>query len=247
MSQAIGRLMGQSEADLQAENQDSIVNDLREALDVYHAKNDAYPAKLGDLIGFVYDPMDDPKYAETVVNIPNDVYTGKPYVYALKDGSYELKYEMHFAKDSKSLTKDQYVEGVNTATPDVSSVEGGKSDTGPDQTLNLDDSSALSQSTDSDGDLLDNDEEAQLGTDPNKADTDGDGLDDWQEVRFEKTDPLKADTDGDGLSDGAEVDQYHTDPLKADTDGDGFSDGQEVSGGFDPLTNSKTGAKVEVQ
>ena len=83
-------------------------------------------------------------------------------------------------------------------------------------------------SDDDDKDGLTNSEEARLGTNPNVADTDGDGLKDGEEVNRYKTNPLKADTDGDGLSDGDEVLKYHTDPLKADTDGDGLSDGDEV-------------------
>ncbi len=81
---------------------------------------------------------------------------------------------------------------------------------------------------DPDHDGLTNREERQLGTDPKKADTDGDGLSDGDEVKKYNTNPLKADTDGDGLSDGDEVLKYHTDPNKADTDGDGLSDGDEV-------------------
>lgn len=73
---------------------------------------------------------------------------------------------------------------------------------------------------DNDGDGLTNDEEAKLGTDPNSADTDKDGL-------FDKE----------------EVDVYHTNPLKADTDGDGTSDGVEVKRGEDP-NNPAPGAKL---
>ena len=69
----------------------------------------------------------------------------------------------------------------------------------------------------------------QYKTDPLKADTDGDGLSDGEEVLQYKTDPLKADTDGDGLKDGEEVQRYKTDPLKIDTDGDGLKDGEEVT------------------
>ncbi len=85
-----------------------------------------------------------------------------------------------------------------------------------------------SGSDDDDGDGLTNAEEERLGTDPEKFDTDGDGLSDGDEVLKYHTDPLKFDTDGDGLSDGDEVLKYHTDPLKMDTDGDGLSDGDEV-------------------
>ena len=95
---------------------------------------------------------------------------------------------------------------------------------------------------DADGDGLNDLAETLLGTDPNKADTDDDGLDDGEEVGEDgvydvgtDTDPLTADTDGDGLGDGDEVGEdgvydegTDTDPLLADTDGDGLDDGEEV-------------------
>jgi hypothetical protein len=85
-----------------------------------------------------------------------------------------------------------------------------------------------SGSDDPDHDGLTNLEELAAGTDPTKADTDGDGLPDGQELNVLGTDPKRADTDADGLSDGDEVNLYHTDPTKADTDGDGLSDRDEV-------------------
>ena len=61
------------------------------------------------------------------------------------------------------------------------------------------------------------------GLDPN-ADSDGDGLSDWDEIFRFGTDPNQADTDGDGLSDGAER-LTGADPLNADENGDGVPDG----------------------
>ena len=43
------------------------------------------------------------------------------------------------------------------------------------------------------------------GTDPNIADTDGDGLLDGEEVRTYETNLLQVDSDKDGLADGAEI------------------------------------------
>ena len=40
-----------------------------------------------------------------------------------------------------------------------------------------------------------------LDSDPNRVDTDGDGLSDAVEIRLTGTDTHKVDTDGDGLSD----------------------------------------------
>ncbi|MBM3832671.1 MAG: hypothetical protein FJ403_05245 [Verrucomicrobia bacterium] len=81
---------------------------------------------------------------------------------------------------------------------------------------------------DPDNDGLRSSLEFTAGSDPSVADTDGDGLNDGQEVNTTKTDPVSADTDKDLLSDGAEINIYKSDPLKADTDGDGLADGAEV-------------------
>ena len=64
-------------------------------------------------------------------------------------------------------------------------------------------------------------------------DPDRDGLTNLQEFQT-GTNPNIADTDGDGLSDGDEVNTYHSNPLVADTDGDGLWDGLEVATGSDP-------------
>ena len=110
---------------------------------------------------------------------------------------------------------------------------------------------------DPDNDGLTNEEESTARTDPNTADTDGDGLSDGQEVLTHKTNPRRFDTDGDGLtdtdevsrgtnpnaadsdadglSDGDEVNTWKSDPKKPDTDGDGFTDGEEVQNGYNPV------------
>ena len=64
-------------------------------------------------------------------------------------------------------------------------------------------------------------------------DSDSDGLTDAEEAIY-GTNPLVADTDGDGLSDYDEVKIYHTNPLVVDTDGDGYPDGVEVKSGHNP-------------
>ena len=81
---------------------------------------------------------------------------------------------------------------------------------------------------DADQDGLLKSEEEQLGTDPDKADTDGDGLLDGNEVNTSHTNPLKGDSDADNLSDKDEIMVYKTNPLGKDTDGDGLTDGDEV-------------------
>ncbi|MFA6908559.1 MAG: hypothetical protein WC289_01605 [Patescibacteria group bacterium] len=65
------------------------------------------------------------------------------------------------------------------------------------------------------------------------GDKDSDGLSDSEEAQL-KTNAENADSDGDQLFDKEEVKIYFTDPLKADTDGDGLKDGEEVSTGQNP-------------
>ena len=74
---------------------------------------------------------------------------------------------------------------------------------------------------DADGDNMGNDEELGRGLDPCNPDTDGDGIEDWNEVYRNFTDPTDSDTDGDTLTDGedpAPLDASH------DEDGDGVLD-----------------------
>lgn len=51
------------------------------------------------------------------------------------------------------------------------------------------------------------------------------------------TNPDMADSDGDGISDGEEVIIYQTNPNELDSDSDGFSDLYEIRSGFDPKSD----------
>ncbi len=101
---------------------------------------------------------------------------------------------------------------------------------------------------DSDGDGLNDEEEAAAGTEPDNPDTDGDGVSDGDAdpdgggpiVAGPDSEPfVDNDQDGDGLLNSEETqagdDGYITDPLDADTDNDGVDDGQEMLDGTDPL------------
>lgn len=64
-------------------------------------------------------------------------------------------------------------------------------------------------------------------------DSDEDGLTNIQEQEL-GTRPDRLDSDVDGLGDGNEVNTYGTNPLNADTDGDGLIDGEEIKLGLNP-------------
>ncbi|USZ67281.1 hypothetical protein NGM10_11125 [Halorussus salilacus] len=60
-----------------------------------------------------------------------------------------------------------------------------------------------------------------------------------------RTDPYDADTDGDGLDDGEEL-ELGTNPARADTDGDGIDDDAELDAGSDPTLHDYEGPEIEV-
>jgi len=84
------------------------------------------------------------------------------------------------------------------------------------------------ENNDIDGDLLLNSEEEAIGTNPYNADTDEDGLNDYEEVRLFSSNPLNRDTDEDGLNDYAEVIRFRTNVNDPDTDADGLDDADEA-------------------
>lgn len=98
---------------------------------------------------------------------------------------------------------------------------------------------------DFDTDGLTNSEENALGTDPNHPDTDGDGVEDGEEV-IDNTNPLDdcdslngtplptTDCDADGVTN-VEEENLGTDPFDPDSDSDGITDGQEILDTTDPL------------
>ncbi|MEM6539987.1 MAG: gliding motility-associated C-terminal domain-containing protein, partial [Bacteroidota bacterium] len=102
---------------------------------------------------------------------------------------------------------------------------------------------------DADNDGLNDEVEEVLGTNPNNPDTDGDGIEDGQEVNIDSTDPLDdcdsvggtplpgSDCDLDGLTN-AEENDLGTNPNDADTDNDGLTDGEEVVVEDDPATEA---------
>ncbi|GGW96886.1 hypothetical protein GCM10007391_33710 [Alteromonas halophila] len=101
---------------------------------------------------------------------------------------------------------------------------------------------------DLDGDGIPDDIETANGLNPNDPidaleDQDKDGLSALEEYQL-GTDINVADTDGDGIDDGEEViegeDGFVSNPLLFDTDGDGLSDGLEIIVGSDPGDGNDT-------
>lgn len=93
------------------------------------------------------------------------------------------------------------------------------------------------EARDRDGDGLTNRQERRIfHTNPRRADTDGDGWTDFEEVTW-GSDPHRrrqgVDDDGDLLYFSDEG-LYGTDPRNPDSDDDGVGDGDEVRGGTDP-------------
>ncbi|MFH0928239.1 MAG: L,D-transpeptidase family protein [bacterium] len=102
---------------------------------------------------------------------------------------------------------------------------------------------------DRDQDGLSNlDETTKYFTDPDQADTDGDGYPDGEEIaygyspRYKITRLVDVDSDSDGLNDAWEL-ILGTGLMNPDTDRDGHNDGTEVFEGYDPL--NKEPVKVE--
>ncbi|WP_133407606.1 LamG-like jellyroll fold domain-containing protein [Parashewanella tropica] len=107
---------------------------------------------------------------------------------------------------------------------------------------------------DSDLDGLVDDVEVQLGTNKKSADSDGDGLTDFEEVNA-KLNPLDVqdaskDNDGDGFTNLEEV-KHGFNPFvagdinKADTDNDGLSNGKERQLGLDPFKHNDANSDVD--
>ncbi len=72
------------------------------------------------------------------------------------------------------------------------------------------------------------------GTNATDKDTDGDGLEDDEELLVTRTSPWDDDCDNDGLSDYQEKLVHLTNPYETDSDLDGFSDLEEIEQGTDP-------------
>ncbi len=115
---------------------------------------------------------------------------------------------------------------------------------------------------DSDLDMLSDDFELSIGSDPTSQDSDGDGASDYDEYLWGSsplsndtdadlisdaveaelgTNPTSPDSDQDGLDDYLEVYVLHSNPLSSDTDLDGLEDGFEYEVGLNLLSPDTDG------
>ncbi len=97
--------------------------------------------------------------------------------------------------------------------------------------------SDLNPASDDDLDGLTNLEEYNYRCNPEAGDSDGDGLNDSDEVNVHGTDPSHGDTDCDGLNDGDEINIHGTDPFDPDSEDDGMPDRWELAYGLNPMVN----------
>lgn len=164
-------------------------------------------------------------------NNANKVYDKNQIVFPVGFG-----YEMYLTDDLVFNGRATFRFTGTDYLDDLSPVEDANAGAGDDafMTFGIGFSYYILGDSDYDNDGLTNSKERELGTDPNIADTDGDGLLDGEEFLTYHSNPLKQDSDDDGLDDNKEVMETKTDPSKADTDSDGLLDGEELARKTDP-------------
>lgn len=126
---------------------------------------------------------------------------------------------------------------VNTLSEDIAKTKGCVG-TGVDQTVcdrqNVFNAAVASRDPAQCLNLADNNDQVNCLDIVGSGDKDRDGLGASLEASLGTSDE-SADSDSDGLSDYDEYHKYGTNPVKADTDGDGYADKVELDSGYDPL------------
>lgn len=179
------------------------------------------------------DPADGAGTETAVYTMSDSSYVLGTFV---ADGATQSFYARGVAQESNAVTA--YVLRLLAAPDaDADGIPDAYEDARP-NILNRNDPADAGENPDNDG--LTNLREYQLGTDPEDADTDNDGLNDGPEVDQHGSSPLLADTDSDRLSDLAEVTIHLTDPDDPDSDDDNFSDYYEISTGSSPTNSADT-------
>lgn len=163
--EALALMMGQTKESTLIDAQYSTVEDIRSALDMYRGEHGEYPESLNDLIGF------EDGWRE-VIAIPEDIVTEKPYIYTRTETGYTLLYEMPAPEENESFSfRESTVEGTNTATERLLSLEGAKLDDEDEDGISLYDEVILYDTEDSmedsDSDGYNDKEEIDAGYNPN--------------------------------------------------------------------------------
>ncbi len=156
--------MGQNSESALANEQYQTINDLQSALDAYQINNNGnYPEKLTDLLGTTRDWSN-----EKVTNIPQDIVTGKAYIYQRSETGYTLTYEM--PEDGTFLFAGEFKEGTNTATEHFISEESARETDEDEDGISAYDEVLIYHTSDymqdSDGDGYGDKEEIDAGYDP---------------------------------------------------------------------------------
>ncbi|PIQ92732.1 MAG: hypothetical protein COV70_00075 [Parcubacteria group bacterium CG11_big_fil_rev_8_21_14_0_20_39_22] len=180
------------------ENQLQNVEKIRKALLFYRELTGDFPSSLSDLIATATEIVakggdgDISVLEETfagriyqsellLAEVPTDLYTGDPYSYVRLKDNYGLRYEIKLPDFEDGMILKQlynisyspagdslvwrYVGGLNTSDVDVLSIE-----------------SIDASESDTDGDGLPDSFEDYIGTDKRSADSDDDGISDFEEV-----------------------------------------------------------------
>ncbi len=173
---------------------------------------------LGGYNSSLYKCTDEQQYRNGVVI--TDTYTSKPYVYSLDGGDYKLVYQLTLADAKDSYDKESYADGKNTATSKDVSIE--KTTTYEAQMTNLNTNAKIISNN------------PVVNTNVSVTNTSSTNY--WTQMYpcLLATPSATKDSDGDGLNDYDEVYVYFTNPCKADTDGDGYSDKTEIDSGYNP-------------
>lgn len=185
------------------------------------------PYIFGGVSYFNWEPRSgDTGYEGALPNNANKIYDKNKIVFPVGFG-----FEVYLTDNLIFNGKAVYRIGINDYLDDLSSKEDPLADNANDQLLQfgVGFSYYILGNADWDKDGLTNDHEKSIGSDPKNPDTDGDGLNDGEEVLNYKTSPLKPDTDGDNLNDYDEIFTHKTSPIKHDSDGDGLNDGEEIA------------------
>ena len=162
------------------------------------------------------------------------------------DGSYN-EFRIYDHALSATQVSASFTSGADTPVNFDEDFDGdGMPDLYEDSFAFLDRTDPSDAAEDEDMDDLTNLEECNLGTRPDLADTDGDLLDDGDEVNTHGTSPLDTDSDDDDLTDGEEINTHSTDPNDPDSDDDLIPDGYETLFVFlDPNNAADAGSDEE--